>query len=60
MLRVQKVQEHTPPNYTVLGWDVTDIRTEMKGLMERGLDLSGTSGLSRMSWGPGQHRPERK
>ena len=26
MLRVQKVQAHTPPPYTVLGWDVSDRR----------------------------------
>ena len=37
MLRVQKVQEHTPPNYTVLGWDVGDIHTEIKELMGRGV-----------------------
>ena len=37
MLRVQKVQEHTPPNYTVLGWDVGDIQTEIKELVERGV-----------------------
>lgn len=37
MLRVQKVQEHIPPNYTILGWDVGDIQTEIKELMERGV-----------------------
>jgi catechol 2,3-dioxygenase-like lactoylglutathione lyase family enzyme len=37
MLRVQKVQEHIPPNYTVLGWDVGDIQTEIKELMGRGV-----------------------
>jgi len=36
-LRVQKVQSHTPPGHTVLGWDVADIRAEMKELTERGL-----------------------
>ncbi len=37
MLRVQKVQEHTPPNYTVLGWDVGDLHTELKALLGRGI-----------------------
>ena len=37
MLRVQKVQEHTPPPYTVLGWDVTDIDTSVKELSGRGV-----------------------
>ena len=37
MLRVQKVQEHTPPNHTVLGWDVDDIHAEIKELMGRGV-----------------------
>ena len=32
MLRVQKVQEHTPPPYTVLGWDVSDIHASVKEL----------------------------
>lgn len=35
MLRVQKVQEHAPPPYTVLGWDVADIRASVKELSER-------------------------
>ena len=37
MLRVQKVQEHTPVNHTVLGWDVDDIYKEVKELLERGV-----------------------
>lgn len=37
MLRVQKVQAHTPANHTALGWDVGDIRTEMKELMRKGV-----------------------
>jgi catechol 2,3-dioxygenase-like lactoylglutathione lyase family enzyme len=35
MLRVQKVREHTPPSYTVLGWDVTDIQASVKELLGR-------------------------
>lgn len=37
MLRVQKVQEHTPPPYTVLGWDVADIHASVKELSNRGV-----------------------
>lgn len=37
MLRVQKVPEHTAPNYTVLGWDVADIRAEIQELTARGV-----------------------
>jgi catechol 2,3-dioxygenase-like lactoylglutathione lyase family enzyme len=37
MLRVQKVQGHTPPPYTVLGWDVGDIQARVKELLERGV-----------------------
>ena len=44
-LRVQKVQSHTPPNYTVLGWDVADIGAEMKELTERGVKFERYEGL---------------
>ena len=37
MLRVQKVQEHTPPNYTVLGWDVADIQASVNELLSKGV-----------------------
>jgi len=37
MLRVQKVQEHTPATYTVLGWDVDDIHASVKELSGRGV-----------------------
>lgn len=37
MLRVQKVQTHTPANHTALGWDVGDIQTEMQELMRKGV-----------------------
>jgi len=37
MLRVQKVQEHTPPKYTVLGWDVADIQASLNELSRRGV-----------------------
>ena len=37
MLRVQKVGEHTPSPYTVLGWDVTDIHTSVAELSNKGV-----------------------
>lgn len=37
MLRIQKVQEHTPPPYTVLGWDVADIHESVNELSGRGI-----------------------
>ncbi len=37
MLRVQKVQELTPANYTVLGWDISDIHSSVQELMRRGV-----------------------
>jgi catechol 2,3-dioxygenase-like lactoylglutathione lyase family enzyme len=37
MLRLQKVLEHTPASHTVLGWDVADIRAEVKELTGRGV-----------------------
>ena len=39
MLRVQKVETHTPANFTVLGWDVSDIYAEAKELMSRGVQF---------------------
>ena len=38
-LRVQKVQAHTPPNHTVLGWDVADLRAEINDLTKRGVSF---------------------
>lgn len=37
MLRVQKAQKVDPPQFTVLGWEVTDIRAEIKELTGRGV-----------------------
>jgi catechol 2,3-dioxygenase-like lactoylglutathione lyase family enzyme len=45
MLRVQKVQSHTPPDYTVLGWKVADIRAEMEELTRRGVKFERYEGL---------------
>lgn len=45
MLRVQKVQEHTPPPYTVLGWDVADIHASVEELLERSISCDLYEGL---------------
>ena len=37
MLRIQKVQEHTPAKHTSLGWEVGDIRSEMTELIRKGI-----------------------
>jgi catechol 2,3-dioxygenase-like lactoylglutathione lyase family enzyme len=37
MLRVQKLRELNPPQFTVLGWQVADIRAEIKELTGRGI-----------------------
>lgn len=37
MLRVQKVPELEPAGYTVLGWEVADIRAEVEGLVKKGV-----------------------
>jgi predicted enzyme related to lactoylglutathione lyase len=37
MLRVQKVKEHIPPNYTSLGWDVADIDASVKEILSKGV-----------------------
>lgn len=38
MLRVQKVEAFTPQPFTVLGFEVTDIRAQLLGLRERGVE----------------------
>lgn len=37
MLRIQKVQEHTPAKHTCLGWQVSDIRSHIDALMHKGV-----------------------
>jgi catechol 2,3-dioxygenase-like lactoylglutathione lyase family enzyme len=39
MLRVQKVEKLTPQPFTVLGWDVKDIRATVKELSEKGVEF---------------------
>lgn len=37
MLRLQKVESFTPSPVTALGWEVSDIRAAVTGLVERGV-----------------------
>jgi len=37
MLRIQKVQEHTPTKHTTLGWKVTNIRRYIDALVRNGV-----------------------
>jgi catechol 2,3-dioxygenase-like lactoylglutathione lyase family enzyme len=37
MLRIQKVQQHSPAIHTVLGWDVADIQAEIVALARKGV-----------------------
>ena len=45
MLRVQKLQAHTPPPYTVLGWDVVDIHASIRELAGKGVQCERFGGL---------------
>jgi catechol 2,3-dioxygenase-like lactoylglutathione lyase family enzyme len=45
MLRVQKVQELSPAQHTVLGWSVPDICAKMQELVKRGVRFERFPGL---------------
>ena len=45
MLRVQKVQTHTPAPYTVLGWDVVDVHASVRELSGKGVQCERFEGL---------------
>ena len=45
MLRIQKVQEHNPPQFTSLGWEVADINVEIDELMKNGVIFNKYQGL---------------
>ncbi len=38
-LRITKVPEFTPANYTILGWEVDDIEATVKELMAKGIQF---------------------
>jgi len=45
MLRIQKLKEHTPVKFTVLGWEVTDINSEIDTLTKSGVVFNRYEGL---------------
>jgi catechol 2,3-dioxygenase-like lactoylglutathione lyase family enzyme len=45
MLRVSKMREFTPAQYTVLGWEVEDIVRAVKGLTDRGVAFERYPGM---------------
>ena len=45
MLRVQKVQHHTPARHTSLGWQVKNIRSEIKTLSKKGVRFEQYEGM---------------
>jgi predicted enzyme related to lactoylglutathione lyase len=45
MLRIQKVQEHNPPPFTALGWEVADINVEIDELVKKGVIFNKYEGL---------------
>ena len=45
MLRVSKMREFTPAQYTVLGWEVEDVVRAVKGLTELGVTFERYPGM---------------
>jgi catechol 2,3-dioxygenase-like lactoylglutathione lyase family enzyme len=45
MLRIQKVQEHTPAKHTALGWKVSDIHAHIAALLRKGVRFERYEGL---------------
>jgi len=46
MLRIQKVDQVSPKEYTVLGWRVTDINKEVHALSKRGVTFARYEGMN--------------
>jgi catechol 2,3-dioxygenase-like lactoylglutathione lyase family enzyme len=45
MLRIQKVQGHTPPGHTVLGWRVESVEAAVAALAPRGIRMERFAGM---------------
>jgi catechol 2,3-dioxygenase-like lactoylglutathione lyase family enzyme len=45
MLRVQKVQNHSPAKHTILGWEVDDLAAAIQRLVKKGIRLERYDGL---------------
>ena len=46
MLRIQKVDQVNPHEYTALGWEVTDIKKEVNTLSKRGVKFARYEGMN--------------
>lgn len=46
MLRIQKVHEYSPVQFTVLGWEVADINIEINELSSKGVVFNRYEGLT--------------
>ena len=46
MLRIQKVEQHTPFPYTALGWKVMDITAKVSELTQRGVRFERFPGMA--------------
>ncbi|MGH7949227.1 MAG: VOC family protein [Candidatus Binataceae bacterium] len=51
MLRVFKVRELTPAPFTVLGWNVPDIKLAMRDLASKGITFERYQGMPQDEWG---------
>ena len=51
MLRIQKVREVTPPQYTTLGWVVADIAAAVASLGEKGVAFERYDGMAQDALG---------
>jgi catechol 2,3-dioxygenase-like lactoylglutathione lyase family enzyme len=60
MLRISSVNELTPATYTVLGWNVPDLRAAIGGLSSRGVAFERYQGMPQDERGiwtsPGGHQ----
>jgi len=50
-LRIQKVESTSVPEYTVLGWEVTDIIVTVQDLMNKGVPMERFAGLNQDTLG---------
>lgn len=45
MLRIGKVQSHSPASHTVLGWEVPDVASSVRDLIEKGIAFERYPGM---------------
>ena len=51
MLRVQKVQNHSPAKHTILGWEVDNLDATIQRLVKKGIRFERYDGLSQDALG---------